>query len=204
MKNKSLLPALAIILILSAFKAPAPGYEIGTTVKDFSLKSTAGEVVGLANLPDDTKGAIIVFTCNHCPFSQAYENRIIDLHNNFAGKGYPVVAINSNDPAVVPEDSYEEMIARANEHKYPFNYLFDETQEVATNFGAARTPHVFIVQKVKSNFVVKYIGAIDDNTDDEKAVAKRYVEDAVNALLEGKEVAVKSTKAIGCTIKWKK
>ena len=92
MKNKSLLPALAIILILSAFKAPAPGYEIGTTVKDFSLKSTAGEVVGLATLPENTKGAIIVFTCNHCPFSQAYENRIIDLHNNFAGKGYPVVA----------------------------------------------------------------------------------------------------------------
>lgn len=198
-----LLPVVLFLIIGSAFRNPSPAYQPGDTVKDFSLKSVSGKMVSLAGY-ENAKGAIVVFTCNHCPFSQAYEDRIIALHKMYADKGYPVVAINSNDKDVVPEDSFEEMVKRSKEHNYPFEYIYDATQEVATAFGAARTPHVFIVQKEKAGYVVKYIGAIDDNTDDAKAVTKRYVEDAVNSLLKGQEVAMKTTKAIGCTIKWKK
>jgi peroxiredoxin len=194
----------AIFLIASSFRfIPIPGYQPGDAVKDFSLKSVNGKVVSLSTYAD-AKGAIVIFTCNHCPFSQAYEQRIIDLHKRYASKGYPVIAINSNDPSLVPEDSFEEMVKRARKYKYPFDYLYDETQDVATAYGAARTPHVFILQKEKDDYITKYIGAIDDNTDDPSSVTKRYVDDAVNALLAGKEVPVKTTKAIGCTIKWKK
>ncbi len=182
---------------------PLPGYQVGDKAKDFKLKNIHGEMISISS--DNTaKGAIVIFTCNHCPFSQAYEDRIIALHKQFAPKGYPVIAINSNDKDIEPEDSYEEMIKRAKEHQYPFNYLYDVTQEVAIAYGAARTPHVFVVQKQKDDFIIKYIGAIDDNTDDPEVATKHYVADAVNSLIEGKEVAVKSTKAIGCTIKWKK
>ncbi|MEP7265046.1 MAG: thioredoxin family protein [Bacteroidota bacterium] len=196
-----LVPVVLFLLIGSAFRNPA--YQPGDTVKDFNLKSVSGKMVSLAGY-ENAKGAIVVFTCNHCPFSQAYEDRIIALHKMYADKGYPVVAINSNDKDAVPEDSFEEMVKRSKEHSYPFEYIYDETQTVATAFGAARTPHVFVVQKEKAGYVVKYVGAIDDNTDEPKAVTKHYVEDAVNSLLKGEDVAMKSTKAIGCTIKWKK
>jgi peroxiredoxin len=203
MKKIILFPLLVITVICVSFRSAPPAYQPGDTVKDFMLKSVSGKSISLAGY-ENAKGAIVVFTCNHCPFSKAYEKRIIDLHNKYASKGYPVVAINSNDKDVVPEDSFEEMATLAKEHKYPFEYLYDETQEVATDFGAARTPHVFVVQKEKSNFLVKYIGAIDDNTDEPEKATKHYVDDAVNSLLEGKEVSMKTTKAIGCTIKWKK
>ncbi len=205
LKNLSLLFSSAIlILTLSSFRIISPpGYQVGDKATDFNLKNTDGKMYSLsANA--DLKGAIIVFTCNHCPFSKAYEDRIIDLHKQYASKGYPVIAINSNDKSVEPEDSYEEMVKRAKSHKYPFPYLYDESQEVASAFGAARTPHVFIVQKSKNDFVIKYIGAIDDNANEPASATKHYVNDAVNSLIAGKEVEVKSTKAIGCTIKWKK
>ena len=150
------------------------------------------------------KGFIVVFTCNHCPFSQAYEQRIIALHKKYADKGYPVIAINPNDKDIVPEDSFEEMQKRAKEKKYPFPYLYDETQATAKTFGAVRTPHVYIVQKEGGKFEVKYIGAIDDNADDPAAAKEKFVENAVNDLLEGRPVNHTFTKAIGCTIKWKK
>nr|MBP6512392.1 thioredoxin family protein [Bacteroidia bacterium] len=139
-----------------------------------------------------------------CPFSVAYEDRIIALQAKYGAKGFPVVAINSNNKEVVPEDSYEEMVKRAAEKKFNFNYLYDSTQEIAHQFGAARTPHVFIVEKQKSNLKMKYIGAIDDNTDEPEAATKKYVESAVDEILAGKEVTTPMTKAIGCTIKWKK
>jgi peroxiredoxin len=205
MLKKSLVLTLSVFLIftLSSFRYfSITGYLVGDTVKDFKLKSTTGKMVSLSSYPD-AKGAIVVFTCNHCPFAQAYEERIIALHNKYSAKGYPVIAINPNDKTIEPEDSFEEMVKRANQHKYPFEYLYDSTQEVANAFGAARTPHIFVVQKSKSDYIIKYIGAIDDNTDDPQAATKHYVEDAVNSLLAGQDVAVKTTKAIGCTIKWK-
>lgn len=177
-------------------------YKVGQAVADFSLKNVDGKMISLSGL-QNAQGAIVVFTCNHCPFSKAYEDRIIELHAKYAGKGYPVVAINPNDAVKSPDDSYEKMQERAKEKKFPFPYIYDESQEVAKAFGAARTPHVFIVKKEAGKWILKYIGAIDNNTEDASSADKKYTEDALADLLAGKDPQVSETKAIGCTIKWK-
>ena len=140
----------------------------------------------------------MIFTCNTCPYAVAYEDRIIELHNNFASKGYPVLAVNPNDPAAKPGDSWELMKERANEKKFPFVYLFDDGQTVYPKFGATKTPHVFLLDKDR---VVKYIGAIDDNAREADKVDVKYVENAIMALEKGEEINPTTTKAIGCTIK---
>jgi thiol-disulfide isomerase/thioredoxin len=149
------------------------------------------------------KGAIVIFDCNTCPYSKAYNDRIIALHKKYAAKGFPVITINANDPQISPGDAYEEMVARAKKKNYDFPYLVDETQTVAKAFGATNTPHVFVLQKTGNDFKVAYIGTIDNNSRNASAATKKYVEDAVDALLGGQSVANPTTKAIGCTIKWK-
>lgn len=197
MKNLILLLAASTTLLF------AQGYKIGDDAKDFKLKNIDGNMVSLKD-SKDAKGFIIVFTCNHCPFAQAYEQRIIDLDKKFRPLGFPVVAINPNDPTIVPDDSFDNMVKTAKDKSYPFPYLFDETQEVAKSFGATKTPHVYVLNKNKSKLIVSYIGAIDNNTDDPGKADKKYVENAVNELLAGKTVSVTESKAIGCGIKWKK
>ncbi|QKG79440.1 thioredoxin family protein [Tenuifilum thalassicum] len=198
--KKMMLTFAATFMVAALF---AQGLKIGDKAPDFRLKNVDGKMISLADYKD-AKGFIVIFSCNHCPFVKAYEDRIIELHKKFEPKGFPVVAINSNDPNVVPEDSYEKMIERAKEKDFPFAYLFDEGQNVYPKYGATRTPHVFILSKNKGNLVVEYIGTIDDNYKDASAVKTKYVEDAVNALLAGKKPPVTETKAIGCSIKVKK
>lgn len=176
------------------------GYHVGETISNFSLKNVNGKNVSLSDYKD-AKGFIITFTCNHCPYSVAYEDRIIALHNTYAAKGYPVIAINPNNPAKQPEDAFDRMKTRAKEKGFTFPYLFDEGQRIYPQYGATKTPHVYILQKTSKGNQVKYIGAIDDNHEDAKAVKEKYVENAVNALLAGKDISVKETKAIGCSIK---
>jgi len=176
------------------------GYEIGDKATDFNLKNVDGQMVSLAGI-EDAKGYIITFTCNHCPYSVLYEDRLIDLHNEMAPKGYPVVAINPNDPAAQPEDSYKLMKTRSDEKKFPFVYLFDENQKIYPQYGATRTPHVFLLDK---EMTVQYIGAIDNNAKDAKAVTVNYVKDAIMALEKGEKPDPNFTKAIGCTIKKQK
>lgn len=193
-----------MILALSMATATwAQGLKVGDAAVDFNLKNVDGKMVTLKDF-QSSKGVIVVFTCNTCPYSQAYEQRIIDLHKTFASKGYPVVAINPNDPVKQPGDSFDKMIERAKEKGFPFPYLFDETQNVATAYGATRTPHVYLLQKTSTGFQVAYIGAIDDNVETPSAAKNRYVEAAIESLSQGKTPTVTSTKAIGCTIKWKK
>ncbi len=198
MKSKIVLIVLSVIM----FSFSPTSYKVGDEVKDFSLKNVDGKMVSMSNYKD-AKGFIVVFTCNHCPFAKAYESRIMDLDKKYASKGYPVIAINPNDPAVSPDDSYDNMVTRSKEKNYSFPYVFDATQDVARAFGATRTPHVYIVEKKSGKNVLQYIGAIDNNSDEPEKVTQRFVEDAVNALLEGKSVPTTETKAIGCTIKWK-
>lgn len=176
------------------------GYKVGDIVKDFSLKNVDGKMVSMSDFKD-AKGFIITFTCNTCPYSVAYEDRLIELDKKYASKGYPVIAINPNNPEARPNDSYEAMQVRAKEKGFTFPYIFDDGQKVYPVFGATRTPHMYVIAKTPKGNQVKYIGAIDDNYKDAGAVTKRYVEDAVDALLEGKEVEVTTTKAIGCSIK---
>lgn len=179
------------------------GYKVGDQAAGFSLKNIDGSMVSLADF-NSSKGVIVIFTCNHCPFAKAYEDRIIQLHKEFAGKGVPVVAINPNDPKEVPEDSFDEMKKRAKDKSFPFKYIFDETQATAKTYGATRTPHVYLLKNDGGTFHVTYIGAIDDNHSDAENVKVKYLEDAVNALLNNTKPATEMTKAIGCSIKWKK
>ena len=188
--------------------APKPkpqkrGYNIGDVVSDFSLKNIDGNMVSLSDYEDD-KGVILIFTCNHCPYAVMYEDRINDLQNTFAAKGYPVLAINPNDPAVVPEDDMAGMKQRAAEKGFKFPYLFDEGQKIYPVFGATRTPEVYLLKNEGGKMVVAYSGAIDDNHKNADAVKAKYVEDAIEAVTNGNDPDPNFTKAVGCTIKKKK
>ena len=173
------------------------GYQVGDKAADFKLKNIDGKEVSLADMTD-AKGFIVTFTCNHCPYSVLYEDRLISLHNEMAAKGYPVIAINPNDPKVQPEDSFEGMQERAKEKEFPFVYLFDDNQKIYPLFGATRTPHVFLLDK---EMVVQYIGAIDNNAKKPEAVTINYVKDAIMAIEKGEKPDPNFTKAIGCSIK---
>jgi Peroxiredoxin len=179
------------------------GYKPKDVASDFRLRDVSGEMVSLSDY-SDAKGFIVIFTCNHCPYSVAYEDRIMELHDRYEVQGFPVVAINPNDGIAYPEDSYENMKKRAKEKGFRFRYLHDESQKVAKMYGAKRTPHVFILRKVGNKLRVEYIGAIDDNPDAQGDIRHKYVEEAMNRILRGEEPDPNLTKAIGCTIKWKK
>lgn len=196
---KSIFAVAALAVVLVAAK-PA-GYGVGDTVADFKLKNVDGKMMSLADLKS-AKGAIIIFDCNTCPYSKAYNNRILDLAKKYEST-FPVLAINSNSEEVSPGDSFDEMVKYAKSKGYTFPYLYDESQEVAKAYGATNTPHVYVLKKEGAAFKVAYIGAIDNNTKDAAAADKKYVEEAVDALNSGKAVPTEKTKAIGCTIKWK-
>ncbi len=195
---KNVLMIFLSIVFLFAFTADKKGYTIGDTARDFSLKNVNGEMISLEDF-EDAKGYIVIFTCNTCPYSVLYEDRIIELQKEYAKKNFPVIAINPNDDKKSPGDSFDEMKVRAKEKMFNFPYVYDETQEVTKDYGATNTPHVYVLDADRT---VKYIGAIDNNTKSAEDADKKYVEDAVNALLAGEEVPVEKTKAIGCTIKW--
>ena len=193
---------LAVVFIGLTSFSRINGYKPGDKAIDFSLKNITEKMVSLADYTS-AKGFIVVFTTNHCPYAIKYQERINALNKKYEPMGYPVIAINPNDSAITPMDSYSNMIIRAKEEHFTFPYLLDNTQDIAKAYGATKTPHVFLLQKSSDGLIVKYTGAIDDNTEDATAVTKKYVEQAVDALLTGKEVAITATKAIGCGIKWK-
>jgi peroxiredoxin len=196
--KKAILTSLLAIAGLVAVKA---GLEPGDTAEGFTLKNVDGKTVSLSDYSNQ-KGVILVFTCNTCPFAQAYQDRVIQLHKKYADLGFPVVAINSNDVGLKPGDSMEKMQERAKEKGFEFAYLKDD-QEVFKVYGATRTPHVYLLEKKGDKFTVVYVGAIDDNANDASAVSKRYVEDAIAAVMKGEKPDPALTKAIGCTIKSK-
>lgn len=203
-KAIQLISTISLMLIVSAFVVPkavvGEGYKIGDVVNDFTLENIDGKMVSLSDYKD-AKGFIITFTCNTCPYAVKYEDRIIALNKKYATKGYPVIAIMPNNTEIKPDDNMEAMKTRAKEKGFDFPYLIDENQDVYPEFGATKTPHVFVLQKTKKGNIVQYIGAIDNNYKDAATVTKKYVEDAVDALLSGTEVPEKETKAIGCSIK---
>lgn len=206
MKLIKTLSILAIVVVVSAFSVnskASPGYEVGDVATDFKLENIDGKKVSLADYTE-AKGFIVIFTCNTCPYAVQYEDRIIALDKKYASKGYPVIAIQPNDPNVQPGDSMEAMKARAASKGFTFPYLMDEDQKIYPQYGANKTPHVYILEKTNKGNIVKYIGAIDDNYKDASAVNVKYAENAVDALLAGNEVPETTTRAIGCSIKVKK
>jgi len=196
---KTMLTFLFALMSLSVIQAQ--GYKVGDKASDFKLKNVDGKYVSLSDFPD-AKGFVVIFTCNHCPFAKAYQDRIIEIDKTYKTKGYPVIAINPNDPKIVPEDSFEAMVQRSKEKDYTFPYLFDENQTIYKMYGATRTPHVFLLKKDKTKGLeVKYIGTIDDNYQDPAAVKQKYLANAIDALLADKLPNPDFTKAIGCSIK---
>jgi len=204
MKTFKTILLLLVVATISAFTInPSKGYKVGDEAADFSLKNIDDTMVSLADY-SEAKGFIVVFTCNMCPYSVANEDRIIALDKKYKKKGFPVIAINPNDPEVSKGDSFEAMKVRANEKGYTFPYLFDEGQEVYPKYGATKTPHVYILNKKKGKLIVEYIGAIDDSSRNENNVKERFVENAVDALLKGEKPTKTDTRAIGCSIKDKR
>jgi peroxiredoxin len=201
MKRYILLLAGFLMLTL-VLKAGEP-YKAGDIAADISLKNVNGDMISFSQFKD-AKGFIVVFCCNTCPVVKKYQQRIIDLDNQFSSKGYPVIAINSNDSNVSPGDSFEEMQKLAKSKGFTFQYLYDESQQIAKLYGATNTPHVYVLSKKGGKLIVEYVGAIDNNADDPSKADNKYVVNAVKALLNNEQVPVASTKAIGCSIKWKR
>jgi len=198
------LKSLSIILFaFSIICTNAFAQKNNKTLADFKLKNVDGNMVSLIDYPT-AKGFIIVFTCNHCPFAKLYPPRLNDLNNKFKPLGVPLIAISSTDTMIYEEDTYPNMVKKANEERFNFPYLFDEMQEVAKKFNAQKTPHAYVIWKENNQWVVKYNGAIDDNGMEPEKVTEAYVSNAVDALLKEKKVLVSETKSIGCQIAFRK
>lgn len=184
-------------------KAPQhlqPGSSLPEGAADMPLKNIDGKTVTLAGAKG-AKGSLIFFTCNHCPYVKAWQDRMVRLGNQAIEQGYGVIAVNPNDPAIVPGDSLDAMKELATSKGYKFPYASDEAGRLAKLFGASRTPEVFLID---ASGKVAYHGAIDDNSESAEGVKERWLRDALEAVAAGKELAVKDTKAIGCSIKFPK
>jgi peroxiredoxin len=171
---------------------------IGTAAPEFSLPAVGGGSRSLADYAD-TPLLALVQSCNHCPYVQAWEGRMNAIQRDYAPRGFRLVAINSNDTISHPEDSFEDMTARATEQGFAFDYLQDESQEIARTLGSTRTPEVFLFDADRR---LVYHGAIDDSRD-ETAVTQHYLRDALDAALAGEQPPVTDTPPVGCTVKWR-
>jgi peroxiredoxin len=175
----------------------------GQAAPAIKLLNVDDKIVSFDDYPS-AKGFIVIFTCNTCPYSKAYEQRIVELNDKYAPLGFPVIAINPNDPEASPGDSFKKMKERAQSSKYSFPYLYDEGQVITAAYGAKNTPHVFIVSKTASGNIIEYTGAIDNDTPDTNPDKTKYVEEVISALMNNKKPTTTVTKAIGCRISWKK
>ena len=174
--------------------------SIGSNIPEFNSKGIDDKTYSLESF-EDTKGLIIIFSCNHCPYVQAYEGRIKAIQSDYKDKGITVVAINSNDDVNYPDDSFENMKKRAAEQNFNFIYLRDEDQSAARKFDATHTPEIFLFDEDRK---LVYHGKIDDNWQEPEKAVNHYLRNALNEMLEGNEISVPETYSIGCTIKWKK
>lgn len=171
--------------------------KTGTAAPDFDLPAVDGKHYALKDFAEDA--LVVFFSCNHCPYVQAYEDRVIELQNEFKGKAR-FIAINANDASTHPDDSFDNMVKRAKERKFNFLYLRDDSQDVARAYGATHTPHLFVFDR---NRKLAYTGRVDDNWQEPAKVGKHYLKDALTAITQGRKPAEPETFAIGCTIKWK-
>jgi len=206
MRTTTKLAALAAALVLVAGAGiagemagkAALGIGAKAPAADVKMKGVDGKEVSIKDVTG-AKGTLVVFTCNACPYAKGWETRIVDLGNAYAAKGIGMIAINANDPKVVADDGYDQMVTRAKERGMKYPYVMDATSEVAKAFGAARTPEAFLFD---AQGKLVYHGAVDDNVESAEKVSKTYLKDALDSVVAGKEVSVKETKAVGCGIKW--
>jgi peroxiredoxin len=173
---------------------------IGEKAPPFSLPGVDGQSTSLDRFKE--KAAVVVFfSCNHCPYVQAYEDRLITIQRDYADRGVALVAINANDTTLYPDDRFEKMVERSKKKGFNFPYLRDESQKVAEAYGAHYTPEIFLLDGERR---LRYTGAIDDNWQNPAAVKRTYLRAALDAVLAGRPVSDPETHAMGCTIKWAK
>lgn len=171
---------------------------ISSPAPDFSLPGVDGKTYSLASFAG-VKAIVLSFTCNHCPYAKAYEDRFMDLARAFGGRKVAFAAINPNDEVTYPDDSFAKMKERSAARGFNFPYLRDESQQVAKAYGAVCTPHLFVVAGGK----IVYEGRIDDSWKDPAAAKSRDLQDALEALVSGRPVPNPRTNPMGCSIKWK-
>jgi thiol-disulfide isomerase/thioredoxin len=211
MKKRSLFYGFLLIALLVSASftfIDRQTLAIGAQAPDFKLTGVDGKTYTLASFKN-AKVLVVVFMCNHCPTSQAYEHRIIKLTSDYAPKGVRLVAINPNNPSSLRldelgysdvGDSFAEMKIRAKQIGFNFPYLYDGATEIASNkYGPVTTPHVFIFDEARK---LRYQGRIDDMENPAKTPTSNDARNAIDALLAGKEVPVATTKVFGCSIKW--
>ena len=193
--------AAAVALALSALPGRAGALALGATASraDVGMKNVDGREVTIASAKGP-RGTLVLFTCNHCPWVKAWEERTVAIGNRARRQGLGVVAINANDPGAYPEDSYENMRTRARERHVEYPYVVDATSDVARAFGATHTPEAFLFDRAGR---LVYHGTIDDNARDPAHVKARYLSDAVDAVVAGRPVPVAETKSLGCSIKFR-
>lgn len=165
----------------------------------FDLPGVDGRRHALADY-DDAGVLILIQSCNHCPYVQAWEGRMIAVARDYAPRGVALVAISSNDAETHPEDSLEAMAERARERGFPFPYLYDDDQSVARALGSQRTPEVFVFDRERQ---LVYHGAIDDDRDEEN-VTRHYLRDALESVLGGEAPDPAETPPVGCSVKWRR
>ena len=192
--------ALALFVVGLAL-ATQPGTElaIGASGPDFNLKGTDGAMHSLASAAGP-RGTAVIFTCNECPYAKGYEDRLITLAKTYEAKGVGFIAVNANDPQIVPGDGFEFMVKRAQDKGFPYPYVLDATQEVATAYGARVTPHVFLLD---AKGMLVYRGRVDDSVKIDEVKSHDF-QAALDALVDGKPVPVAETKAFGCGVKYSK
>jgi thiol-disulfide isomerase/thioredoxin len=195
--------AVAILIGAGTARAGDSGIALGSSVPaavaKTKMKNVDGKLVSIAEVTGKA-GTLVIFTCNHCPFAKAWEQRIVELGNAYAAKGIGVVLVNANDPAMHLDDGYAEMQARAKSRGMKVPYVVDETSAVARAFGASVTPEAFLFDKAGK---LAYHGTIDDNRQEADKVKARYLKDALDAVVAGKTPAVPETKGLGCSIKFR-
>lgn len=174
----------------------------GKTISDFELRNVDNTLLKLSDYKD-AKGFIVVFTCNHCPFAKLYPQRLNAMNEKYKSLGVPLIAINSMDTLVYEDESFVLMQEKANTEHLNFPYLYDPQQRVGKNFGAEHTPQAFVIWKEQNHWLVKYSGAIDDNGEHPE-LAKSFVTQAVDELLQGKAVSTAKTQSFGCRIFYRK
>lgn len=175
-------------------------YSTGHHAPDFELPGIDDRVYHLTSYREDFQAVGVIFMCNHCPYVRGYIERLKQLQADFEAQGFTLIGINANDAKKFPEDSFEQMKVFAVDRHLNFPYLRDPSQDVASGFGAQKTPEVFLLDR---EGIVRYRGAIDDNPNDPESVQQFYLRDAIANLLQGETIARDRTEAIGCSLKWR-
>jgi peroxiredoxin len=173
--------------------------HIGDSAIPFALPGVDGKTHAFSDARG-SKATVVIFTCNHCPYARAWEDRFVSIQNDFRDQGVRLIAINANDAEKYPDDNFEAMRERATERNFSFPYLRDDSQEIARAYGAERTPEVFIFN---GDDILQYHGTVDDNPEDPDAVKIPYLRAALDSILNRRRIAILQTTPVGCTIKWK-